>query len=433
MTLPRELPTTASSRPYGSDDWGVDALADAGYAQDEFLLSGHAGGSEYTVRVLLRRPRAASTFTGVVVVEPMHFAGGRSVWPVVRREVLRSGHAWAELGCQPSSESHLKSYDRDRYGGISILDAVAALAPQETNRGTHTDAPRSFDEIRREADEFRRRWFESAVQSPTIIEQFAQAMRGGDFGLRDVTTIVFAGLSQTGGFVRNFAATQHAALSAEQPIFDGYLVMCSGGEAVQDLSVPVIEMLAESEMEELRRAHLLPGQTREYTHRRPDSATFRLYEVAGMSHSDSREVPVPGVQALPSGERWSRFPATHVVAWVLRSLVNWIRDGAAPPPSRWFALDEQRRLRRDEDGHVLGGLRTAHVDVPTASLTVVSESGSSWLRGREAPFSFDRLTNLYGDEAGYRTAVRDCLARLVSEGLYLPEDAAEYLAEADWS
>lgn len=426
------VPPAADSIPYGSDDLGTEELSTAGYAQSEYLIRGTAAGRAFAVRALLRYPVDPNTASGVAIVEPMHYAGGRSVWPVARREIIRSGHAWAEISCQPSAERILKEYDPARYREIQIFDGARTDAPAEADIGGDPDAARTLAEVRRESEAFRRRWFESAVQAPEIIQQFISALRDDAFGIGGADTVILSGLSQTGGLIRNFAEKHHATLSSGTPVVDGFLPMCSGGDAIGDLDVPVIELLAESEMEELRNANLLPGQVRGYSHRREDSDAFRLYEVAGMSHAESRDAPVRNDQPLDIDQRWSLFPSTHVVATVLRSLVNWIRFGTTPPPSRLFELDHDQLLRRDEHGNAVGGLRTAHLDAPTTSVTVISGAGPSWLHGRETPFSAEKLIALYGDEATYREQVRASLAQSVADGYYLEEDAEEYLADASW-
>ncbi|WP_403022116.1 alpha/beta hydrolase domain-containing protein [Salinibacterium sp. GXW1014] len=428
----RTLAETTTSRAFGGDDWGVDRLMDAGYAQTELLLAGVAANEPFTVRALLRHPIDLSRASGVAVVEPMHFAGGRSAWPVIQRETVRAGHVWAEVSCQPSAVGILSSFDADRYASVALVDGAGPDAPSTASIGTDAATGRTMDDVRRESEKFRRRWFAAAVQAPEILGQFADALRSGAGPVGSVSTVLLTGLSQTGGFTRNFAMAHHAALSGTHPVFDGYLPMCSGGDALPDLDVPIIELLAESEMEQLRVSHLLPGQTVAFTHRRADSHRFRLYEVAGMSHADTRDHPPQHPGELVPGQRWSTFPSSHVVAAALASLVRWARDGHEPPPGAVFTLDRDGKLARDEHGNVTGGLRTPHVDVPTSTISAISGPGAAWLNGCEQPFPPHKLRALYGTEDAYRMRVAACLDELVELGYVLRPDADEYLAEAHW-
>ncbi len=433
-TTVRLHPTREDSFPLGHDDLGSEELGAAGYVETELFVSGTAAGERYTTRALLRAPENVALFSGVVLVEPMHWMGVRSVWRAARRYFLRQGHAWAEIACQSTAPRRLKQFDPSRYADIALVDGARDEKPSEARIGDDAGAARTLESVRRESDAFRATWRRANVQSPEIIAQFARAVRDGLTPLTGVTQVFLSGLSQSGGIARAFAAEHHARFSADGAVFDGYLPMSSGGDALPDLDVPVIELLGESELEELRAQFLLPGQVRGLSHRRADSAHYRLYEVAGMAHTDSRDDPAPGPPArLPAGQRWSRFPNAHVVHVALDSLVRWARDGVAAPPGRLIETDEHGRIVRDRHGHARGGLRSPHLDVPLARVSAIAGAGREWACGSEEPFASDTLRTLYGSESAYRSAAAARLAELGSEGYYLPDDAADYLARATWA
>lgn len=425
-------PASAGTVPHGHGDPGVADLAAAGYVETELVVGGVAADTAYTTRALLRHPANPAAFSGIVLVEPMHWAGGRPVWRAARRHLVRAGHAWAEIASQATAPRHLRASDPHRYADVEIVDAAGA-SPTAARIGIAAD-DRTVADVRRESDAFRALWRRSSVQSPEIIAQFARAVRDGRTPLGGATHVFLGGLSQSGGVVRAFAADHHAHFGARGPVFDGYLAMSSGGDAPRDLDVPLVELLGEAEFEEVRNLFLLPGQVRGLSHRRDDSARHRLYEVAGMAHTDTRDDAPPGPPArLPAGHRWSRFPNSHLVHFAWDALVRWARDGVVPPPGRLIDLDARGRIARDADGNALGGVRSPHLDIPLARVAAIAGPGPEWACGSEDPFDADARRHRYGTATAYRRAVGARLADLVSEGYYLPDDAADYLARATWS
>ncbi|WP_166999413.1 alpha/beta hydrolase domain-containing protein [Paramicrobacterium fandaimingii] len=433
-TVVTSLPSNAQSVPFGHDDIGVSELPSAGYAQTEVLLSGVAAGEAYTTRALLRHPADRACFSGVVLVEPMHWAGVRSVWRATRRVLVSGGHAWAEIASQSTSPQRLKSFDPVRYADVTLADVADDAGPAEASIGADAAAGHTFESVRLESDAFQARWHRSTVQSAEIIAHFADALREGATPLTGVTHVFLGGLSQSGGVTRAFATDHHRHVSREHPIFDGYLPMASGGEALTDLDVPVVELLGESELEELRARYVLPGQVRGFSHRRADSPRYRLYEVAGMGHTDSRDDPPPRSQAaLPGGRRWSRFPNAHAVHFAWNALLRWVRDGTEPPHGCVIDTDQCGRILRDEHGHALGGLRSPYLDVPVVQVSAIAGAGAEWSCGSELVFDEARLLGLYGSESAYRSRVGACLDELVAEGYYLTDDAVDYLSRATWT
>ena len=95
-----------------------------------------------------------------------------------------------------------------------------------------------------------------------------------------------SGTSQTGGFTRRYLArSSRLRLPNGQPPFDVRLPCASGGPALPDtndanngVAVKVIEILGKAEFQSVRWI----------SHRRPDSESFRPYEIAGMAHRESR-------------------------------------------------------------------------------------------------------------------------------------------------
>jgi hypothetical protein len=409
---------------FGAQDPGAASLAAAGYVTSEYLLTGMASETGFTTRILLRHPADADVFSGIAVIEPMHFAGGRPVWATCHEYLLRCGHAWAEVACQarPALEV-LRQADKRRYERVSLV--LADGAPRNAARDGE-------DELRAEADAFISSWWATSPQLLSILGQATQALRTGQMPIGEVRRVILAGVSQTGGIVRRAAAAQ-AALGSTKGSPDGVLAMHSGGQLLEDPAQPVIEMLAEADMESVRQTARLPGQARSLRHRQGDTLAFRGYEVAGMSHVDSRYRRPPG--PCPPGARWSQFPHTHVVHAMLDALIRWVDADVSPPPGR--VLDTEpgsgELLVRDELGHARGGVRMADVDFPLARRRVITPGPDTWMFGHEYPLTSSQFTARYGNPATYLAAAASRLDVLVGERLVLADDAARWLEETEQS
>jgi hypothetical protein len=278
-----------------------------------------------------------------------------------------------------------------------------------------------------------RQWWDATPQSPEILAQVSAALRQGLPGFQ-ARKVFLGGISQTGGVVREFIRHHHdrLRLPGGGPAFDGYLPGASGGPALPDVDVPVIEVLGEAEFQSVRRRCGVGGQVRGLSHRRADSASFRLYEVAGMAHRETREMSAADRDRLarcplPAGARWSTFPNSHVYHALWQALLDWSDTGRAPAPSMVLATEgDTDEILRDEHGNALGGWRTTHVDVPTSTLTAATPLGRpSWYHGNEIPFDPATFEDLYGNVERWQRKVADRLEQYLREQTYLPIDAEE--------
>jgi Alpha/beta hydrolase domain len=412
------VPVPDAEHAFGAQDPGAASLAAAGYVTSEYLLSGMACGTGFTTRILLRHPEEAAVFSGIAVIEPMHFAGGRPVWATCREYLFRCGHAWAEVACQarPALEV-LRQADERRYERVSL--ALADGAEGST-------AGDGEEELRAEADAFISSWWATSPQLLSILGQAIRALRTGQMPIGEVRRVILAGVSQTGGIVRRAASAKAGLETANRP--DGVLAMHSGGQALEDPAQPVIEMLAEADMESVRRVARLPGQARSLLHRQGDRPAFRLYEVAGMSHADSRYRRPPG--RCPPGARWSRFPHTHITHAMLDALIQWVDADVGPMPG--LVLDtepDSGEVVRDELGHARGGIRAADTDFPLARRRVITPGPDTWPFGHEYPLTDREFTARYGSPATYLAAAGSRLEGLVGQRLVLADDAARWLEE----
>ncbi|MEJ2132020.1 MAG: alpha/beta hydrolase domain-containing protein, partial [Gammaproteobacteria bacterium] len=249
-------------------------------------------------------------------------------------------------------------------------------------------------------------------------------------------TLILAGYSNTGAKVRAYIEQAHRAYRLENggPIYDGFFpgqtAVGTMPGPIGELDVPVIELQGEREI-----IATLARNPNGLTYRRPDGSNYRLYEVAGMAHVNTRGAVGPSAQCAI--EHPSQFPLRAVWDAALDNLVQWIATGTAPPRVSRIDLDASgKTIRRDANGNAQGGLRTVYLDVPLATYRTVSENrpgtegGRCDMRGEQHDFSPEKLRDLYGTPEQYRERFNARLDELLELGWYLDLHAPELREEA---
>jgi hypothetical protein len=376
-------------------------VEDFPYVTEEFFVSGTAKDAPYTTRIIVRRPKDASTFSGVIVAEALH-AGGRSlVFEWSRVSILTRRHMFVEIVHSPANINLLKTFNADRYASLNI-------AMGQTN--------------------------DVIAQAGMLIKSGA-----GPFAGYRVQKITLMGTSASSGTVRNYLA-DHAMLRQTNgsPIFDGFLLTSTNGNTpLPMVDVPMIQMPTQTEV--------VTWAAKGIEYRRPDSDEpgnrFRLYEVAGMPHNNSRDSPA--FQNDPCTLPVTDFPAGAFTALALNYLVDWITTGKTPPHAPPIEVDQNTAndgspLALDEYGNAKGGIRNVWVDVPTATNGVFGKGKTEaqdrlcQLAGTRVPLADAALKTLYPNRSDYTKKVGRRLDELVAQGWFLPEyaDAVRRDAEA---
>jgi hypothetical protein len=434
------IPESQGNSAVVLDPYGVDRMPGYDYLQEEYFVSGVASGHAYTSRILVRRPADMSRFNGRALAEVSHIWGGTSVWRAYNRQIMRGGYMWVEIDSQaPSALDLIKGANSVRYSEMTFIDGELASDFAASIPFTENPTP---ELLAQQYDSFKARWWQATPQSFEIIAQVAISLREGLPAIPEapIRTLLFAGISQTGGVVRRFIEEHHNVLRRPDggPVFDGYLPGASGGEALPDIDVPVIEVLGEAEFQSVRWACGVSGQVRGLNHRRPDSGTFRLYEVAGMAHRETRHMSESDKLRLrdcplPDGAAWSTFPNSHIYNALLEMLAEWAECRATPPASKLLeTLGDTDTLVRDERGNALGGLRTTYTDAPLSTLVAATPMGRpAWYHGHEIPLSPDELRKIYSDPDNYRRVHAHTINKMVAEGFLLAADAEELRRAAE--
>lgn len=414
-----EIPISSEDQPTILEPYNVDLLPSYDYVTREYLISGFAEGSDYATRLLLRCPRDVKDFSGLAIAEPAHIWSGTSIWRALSRWIMRNGervrvasdsapylpwrrdshtgHAWLEVDSQaPTAMGVVKASDPTRYAGITFPPSLLAADFKRTIPFTPNPTRQTLED---EYTKFMQQWWKATPQSPHILAASSAALRSGQLGL-SATRVFLAGLSQTGGVTRRFLTHHsHLRLPNGQHPFDVLLPCASGGSALPDppLGVKVIELLGEAEFQSVRWACGVSGQARGLSHRRPDSDSFRLYEVAGMAHRESRYMSEADKTRLGGCDighaRWSSFPNSFIYAAIFEAADRWVINGDAPPPSRFLrTVEDTDEIERDEHGNALGGVRSLLCEAPTSTVVAATPMGRpSWYCG-ELPETTARRT-----------------------------------------
>jgi hypothetical protein len=375
-------------------------LADQKYVAKEYFVSGTAAGKPYTTRILVRQPEDPKRFTGIVVAEPMHASGNSWMFFFTRIYVMRHGYISVEIAPQKAAtEATIVASNPQRYARISI--------PDES-------------------------------QANEILAQVGALLKGNGStsplaGMR-VRRLIMMGTSQSSGTLRAYLPA-HAAwrMPDGKPIFDGFLATSTAGMPIPPVDVPLIQIATQTEV--------FRGAKGGSTHRRADGDApgdqFRLYEMAGMPHNDSRENPTydPDPCKMPV----TKFPDGAMMAMGLHHIVEWVDKGTVPPRADRIVV-ENGAIAVDATGNAKGGVRNTYVDVPVATYTVPNSADPKpgtrndfycGIAGVETPLAPERLHALYKDSADYRAKVKQRLDELIKAGWFLPEYAGQVTGDAE--
>jgi hypothetical protein len=369
------------------------------YLTEEYFVSGTANEAPYTTRIIVRRPKDPSQFSGTVVAEALH-AGGRSlIFEWSRVSILTRRHLFVEIVHSPANITLLKTFNAERYASL-------AIAQGQTN--------------------------EVLAQVGRLAKSGAAPFAG--YAVRQMTLM---GTSASSGTVRNYFPAHGARrMPNGGPIFDGFLLTSTNGnEPLPIVDVPIVQMPTQTEVTTWAEAGI--------KYRRPDSDAagnrYRLYEVAGMPHNNSRENP--GFMNDPCTLPVTDFPAGAYTALGLHYLVDWIANGRTPPHAPPIEVDQSTAndgsfLALDEFGNARGGIRNVFVDVPVATHGVMGKGKTTaqdrlcLLAGTKVPLKPEQLQRLYKSKDDYVAKVERRLKELTEQGWFLEEYENDVRADA---
>ncbi len=438
-----------------------------GYEETEFLFEGRAASYElqgergedgkwdvtpgaeadFRTRFLVRRPSDPLRFSGTVVVEWNNVSAGidgSPDWSLFHRYLAAQGHAWVGVSAQKVGIDG---------GGFVEGIHLKHLAPDRYETLVHPGDAWSFD----------------------IFSQAGALMRRpvgeNPLGGLEPRHVVAAGESQSAACL----VTYINAVDPVARIFDGFFVhgrpglgvtingvftpsarnlemsevtraIADGGERIrEDVRVPVLVFQSETDV-------ILLGGGKALQH---DTDRIRVWELAGAAHADTYIVsagrhddgtlsgarlaellrPTSDLLIGKTGSPINAGPQQHYVGQAaLAQLVRWVTDGTPPPRASRLAQNEERTgFRLNAHGNALGGIRTPWVEVPTAVLSGLGQTGEVFalLFGRTEPFDDATLSALYPrGKSEYLERFEASLDAVITDGFLLEEDRAEILEVA---
>ena len=383
-----------------------------GYVAKEYFITGTANGAPYSTRILLRQPSDPRRFSGLVVAEAMHPSGYSWMFAFNRAYIMGEGHASLEIVTTPGPVTQANA---ERYKTLRVQQGQAN---------------------------------EILAQAGALVKGHAA---GGPLGALRTRRLVLMGTSASARILTNYLPAHGVhRMPGGGPIFDGFLPTSIGGdEKIPPVDVPLIQMPT---MTEVAGAAAGGNKYRRADGDRPGDQ-FRIYEVAGMSHNDSRD----NLTYAPDPCRYpvSRFPVGAGMSVGLHHLIAWVDKGIVPPRAEYITVDgdtanDGSLLALDADGNVKGGIRTTYVDLPLKKYGAPNEANpapipnpSSHVRNREdgaafycriagyeTPLPAARLKMLYGSSQDYRQKVERRLNQLIAEGWFVPAYKSVVLGDA---
>jgi hypothetical protein len=304
-----------------------------------------------------------------------------------------------------------------------------------------------------------------------IFTQAGKAVRGTDgtrlLGPLTPKHVLATGESQSAVFLTTY-------VNAVEPIakaFDGFLIHSRFGSGAQldgvstgsnragvppglrirtDMHKPVLIFISETD---------LMSPMGYLAARQDDNDHLRVWEVAGTAHADTYTLgasavdsgtesiadlaralaPTTNVLGMQFGKLINSAPQHHYVMVAAVSALNrWVNSGRAPPHGqRLMVIDgNPPQLAPDANGNATGGIRSPWMDVPTAHLSGLGQTGSRMglLFGVTEPFDSTRLTQLYpGGRSEYLEKFDAALNAAIRSGFILPADEAQIKGLASFS
>jgi hypothetical protein len=421
-------------------------LKDQGYLEEEFQVRGEGrryrianpsvnaqaidASHPFVTRALVRRPADPSRFNGTVLVEWFNVSTGQDidfVYAATRDLVLREGYAWVGVSVQRNGLNALKLWNPARYKSLNLDAPLTDPVDGKAVDVTTLNMPPAGDVL----------GWDVFTQIGAAVRKRASPLMGG----LPVEHVIAVGESQSAfrlSYYFNTIQPMHQA-------YDGFLLYDRAGPFAlrTDVNAKLVSFGSEFMVD------LIGGSP-------ADTVNQRWWEVAGSAHVSvaemegyidpkvRRDAAVKAIGRTASLTEsleasgsckvtpvWSRVPNGEVMMAALKSLNEWIAGGPAPVNTPRLVVDDQNKLVRDEQGRVLGGIRTAAYDAPRATNVGANSNGSCMLAGYHQDFSASQMCKTYVSKSAYVARVRAIVSANVRDGVLLPPDAVKTVADAE--
>jgi Alpha/beta hydrolase domain len=366
----------------------------------------------YTTRIVVYEPADPARFSGHVIFEVTHPAGGGrlTVWGKLSGFFISQRDAYVAIQ-HPLTFDSLRDSDPHRYGTLYAKDPTQLWG--------------------------------MVAQVGALVRSASPQNPLAGYRIRSV---FLTGYSYSGVVVATFADYYHdgARLPSGQPIFDGYIPLASQ-MYVRPLDAPVMRVNTQSDFNSFGALHNRGADSDAPGYR------YRLYEVAGASHVNASPAILPSATAprryprieprnlphfspqkcwaqFPRGAMPNTLPLDSVIAQAFLNLYRWVDRGIAPPRAPWIETNAAGKAKLGIHGNALGGLRLPEIRVPAA--TYGAGSGACFLFGYERPFSSSQMHELYGTRSAYVQALARAARQDVAEGFISASSARHIIASA---
>ena len=394
-----------------SGSWGIDGMWEATPGST----------AAYRVRMLIRRPKDARRFNGILVVEWLNVTAqleGAADYMQMQEELVREGYAWVGIGAQAvgvnAPRTGLKAWDPTRYGTL-----------------THPGDAYSYDIFSQGAQALRHPKGEDPLGGLPVRHMIATGRSQSAFRLVTYINVIHPLTHLFDGYFVHSRGSNAAGLQAEALARDAGAPMPAGAHIRTDTEVPVFDLQTEGDMVALR-AHL--------THQDPNPH-YRRWEIAGASHAETPrwvvEVPPPLDMGQGCKEPVNSAPHHAIVKSGLRALTRWVRDGIVPPQSPAIELGDPAAadpVVRDSFGNARGGIRLPEVEAPTATLdgrrndvadAAPGAQNFCFLFGHTVAFDRPTLASLYPSHPSFVDRFSKAVDALERAGYLLKPEADE--------
>ncbi|MBV8398997.1 MAG: hypothetical protein JOZ17_09690 [Acetobacteraceae bacterium] len=427
-------------------------LAAYGYVEQEFFMSGTAtlysnvgpapggvgsspvqaptgipsGYAPYNTNLVVYRPASAANFNGTAILEWANVTNGYNVYPDWNQAAdyfINNGYAVVEVSAQRNgiqgTSNALVNWSPIRYGTLDVTDG-----------GVYT-----HDEL-----------------AYSIFSQAARAVRnnaGNVIGGLPIKHVIAAGTSQSAGWLSVYAN----ALQPVDNMFDAILLRV-GGELIRaDLTIPVFKLLSESEFDNPSSDNEIPVLQPDRNGGRHGAGGFRIWQVAGTSHSDywnalqayyvrMRDLGVNTLANTCNYPDLSRIPMHYAIDAAYSALIKWAHSSVPPPHSPSIQLVSTTPpqssvdiygpdVARDSYGNAIGGIRLPEMQVPTA-LNTGTNTGPAlcFLDGTYIPFTSDVLSQLYPTHQDYVSKFAAAAIAVHKQGFLVRAEMSAAIAAA---
>ena len=450
------IPVTEKSHPFCAMKYSRVPLdvEEYGYVEEEYFVSGRANvydtddkrevfidGAPLTfkTRILVRKPKKASDFSGRIYFDIMNATQGYDIEDLWHRNYIwcmEHGHGYVGITSKPVNVQSLKNFDYERYCTLSFPGRETVAMPTISKSATlpGTEEGLSWDML---------------AQTATSIKLGKSKCFEG----YEVKYLYLTGQSQSGAYLNTFASNFDEYVNdGDSNIIDGYLNIVGALversirqentigplrlflRNMKPVKTPYICISSEADLYLFN--YFLDGNLMNVKIPNSDSPEdkCRYYEIAGAPHTDiicpvltaTEEVEKTGAKMPNLDENLlthiNDFPTEYYICGLLEKLHIWATEGIAPPEVNTITR-EDRDLKRDEFGNALGGLRSPFLDVPIGKYIASNPEDPEGICGKLILFSKEEFLKQYKDKEDYLGKFNRVVDTQEKDGWISREDA----------